>query len=445
MADNRKYYYLKLKEDFFDTDEMKILESMKDGYLYSNILLKLYLKSLSNSGRLMYRNVIPYTPEILATLTGHQVGTVEKALDVFKKLDLIEMLDNGAIYMMDIQNFIGQSSSEADRQREYYNRMKAEKEALAGESTETPELPEPKEPVLPAEQKSNKAIGNYTTDFEELWEAYPRKVDKGQAYKKYKARLEDGFSHEQLYEAVKNYAAQCKNGYDNAGYHNSVFRGKYLGTSVTAEQHAQIAAGTFKDLYIGDYWTINGVNWRIAHFDYWLRTGDTECTKHHIVVVPDTNLYTARMNATNVTTGGYFGSEMKTTNLAQAETIVKAAFGVDKILTVRRLFVNAVANGKPSNGSWYDSTVDLMTEGMAYGANWFTPACDGSTVPYLYTTDFKQLALFALAPSFICNRNWYWLQNVVSAAYFADVDGSGTADYLNASFVRGVRPASAII
>ena len=198
MADNRKYYYLKLKEDFFDTDEMKILESMKDGYLYSNILLKLYLKSLSNSGRLMYRNVIPYTPEILATLTGHQVGTVEKALDVFKKLDLIEMLDNGAIYMMDIQNFIGQSSSEADRQREYYNRMKSEKEALAGENTETPELPEPKEPVLPAERKSNKAIGNYTTDFEELWEAYPRKVDKGQAYKKYKARLEDGFSHEQF-------------------------------------------------------------------------------------------------------------------------------------------------------------------------------------------------------------------------------------------------------
>ena len=234
-------------------------------------------------------------------------------------------------------------------------------------------------------------------------------------------------------------------GYNNAGYHNSVFRGKYLGTSVTAEQHAQITAGTFKDLYIGDYWTINGVNWRIAHFDYWLRTGDTECTKHHIVVVPDTNLYTARMNATNVTTGGYFGSEMKTTNLAQAETIVKAAFGADKILTVRRLFVNAVANGKPSNGSWYDSTVDLMTEGMAYGANWFTPACDGSTIPYLYTTDFKQLALFALAPSFICNRNWYWLQNVVSAADFAGVNGSGHESYTGASLVHGVRPASAII
>ena len=86
-----------------------------------------------------------------------------------------------------------------------------------------------------------------------------------------------------------------------------------------------------------------------------------------------------------------------------------------------------------------------MTEGMAYGANWFTPACDGSTVPYLYTTDFKQLALFALAPSFICNRNWYWLQNVVSAAFFANVNSNGYADYHGASFVSGVRPASAII
>ena len=198
MADNRKYYYLKLKEDFFDSDELKILESQKDGYLYSNILLKLYLKSLSNAGRLMFRNVIPYTPEVLATLTGHQVGTVEKALDVFKRLGLIEVLDNGAIYMMDIQNFIGQSSSEADRQREYYNRMKAEKDALADPGTPKA-LPEvPVETPAPAEPKSNKAIKGYTSDFEEFWLIYPRKADKAQAYKKYKARLEDGFSHEQL-------------------------------------------------------------------------------------------------------------------------------------------------------------------------------------------------------------------------------------------------------
>lgn len=149
MADNRKYYYLKLKEGFFESEEIKILESMKDGYIYSNILLKLYLRSLRNEGRLMYRNVIPYTPEILATLVGHQVGTVEKALDVFRKLELIEVLDNGAIYMMDIQNYIGRSSTEADRQRAYYNKVHTEKLLLEGKLEEGKEepgkTPEPKE------------------------------------------------------------------------------------------------------------------------------------------------------------------------------------------------------------------------------------------------------------------------------------------------------------
>lgn len=206
MADNRKYYYLKLKEDFFDSEEIRILESQKDGYIYSNILLKMYLRSLRNEGRLMYRNIIPYTPEILATLTGHQVGVVEKALQVFEKLGLIEVLDNGAIYVMDIQNYIGQSSTEADRQRAYYNRVKVEKSLIEGESPELPELPESEQ----KEPGSNKAIKNYTTDFEEFWAIYPRKADKAQAYKKYNARIKDGFRHEQLLEAAKNYADQCR-------------------------------------------------------------------------------------------------------------------------------------------------------------------------------------------------------------------------------------------
>lgn len=159
----------------------------------------------------MYRNVIPYTPEILATLVGHQVGTVEKALEIFRKLELIEILDNGAIYMMDIQNFIGQSSTEADRQRAYYNRVKGEKALLqVGENGVEPTAAPQGEPVPKPEGKSKKAINNYSTDFEEFWSVYPRKADKAQAYKKYKARLEDGFSHEQLLEAAKNYAAQCK-------------------------------------------------------------------------------------------------------------------------------------------------------------------------------------------------------------------------------------------
>lgn len=131
MSDNKKYYYLKLKEGFFESDEMKILQSMPDGYLYSDILLKLYLRSLRNGGRLMYKDVIPYTSSILATLTGHQVGSVEKAVETLKQLGLIDVLDNGAIYMMDIQNFIGQSSTEADRKRDYRSRIEAEKKALS--------------------------------------------------------------------------------------------------------------------------------------------------------------------------------------------------------------------------------------------------------------------------------------------------------------------------
>ena len=123
MADNKKYYYLKLKEDFFDSDEMLLLQGMKDGYLYSDILMKMYLRSLKNEGRLMYKDYIPYSLEMISTITRHQVGTVERAMKIFEQLKLVEVLDNGAIYMMDIQNFIGQSSTEADRQRKYYRRI----------------------------------------------------------------------------------------------------------------------------------------------------------------------------------------------------------------------------------------------------------------------------------------------------------------------------------
>lgn len=127
MADNKKYYYLKLKENFFDSEDMKLLQAMKDGYVYSDILLKLYLQSLRQEGRLMYRGIVPYTPDMIATITNHQVGTVEKAIRTLEQMGFIEILDNGAIYMTDIQNFIGQSSTEADRIRKYRKTINAEK------------------------------------------------------------------------------------------------------------------------------------------------------------------------------------------------------------------------------------------------------------------------------------------------------------------------------
>lgn len=132
MSDNKKYYYLKLKDSFFDTDSMIVLESMPDGYKYSNILLKLYLRSLKGDGKLMFNERIPFNSTILSQVTRHSVGDVEKAIKVFKELDLIEILDNGAIYMLDIQNFIGESSTEGDRKRLYRKKIEQEKQSLLG-------------------------------------------------------------------------------------------------------------------------------------------------------------------------------------------------------------------------------------------------------------------------------------------------------------------------
>ena len=117
MADNRKYYYLKLKESYFDEDAIVLLESMQDGVLYSNILLKLYLKSLKNGGKLQLDENIPYTAQMIATITRQQVGTVERALQIFMKLGLVEPLQNGALYMSNIELLIGQSSTEGERKR----------------------------------------------------------------------------------------------------------------------------------------------------------------------------------------------------------------------------------------------------------------------------------------------------------------------------------------
>ncbi|WP_270517248.1 phage replisome organizer protein, partial [Lactococcus petauri] len=132
MADNKKYYYMRLKENFFDSDEMIILENMDngDGIIYSNILLKLYLRSLKYEGRLMFNDRIPFNPQMLSTIVRHPVGVVEKALKAFIDLGLVEIMDNGAIYMLDIQNFIGKTTTEADRQREYQARIAKEKKAV---------------------------------------------------------------------------------------------------------------------------------------------------------------------------------------------------------------------------------------------------------------------------------------------------------------------------
>lgn len=241
--------------------------------------------------------------------------------------------------------------------------------------------------------------------------------------------------------------------FNNAGAHNAIYRGKSLGSTVTTAQYAAIKAGTFDDLYIGDYWTIGGVNYRIAAFDYYLNSGDTNCTTHHVVIVPDTCLYNAQMHntssggyeggAANTTAGGYVGSDMYKSNLEQAKTTIKSAFS-GHVLKHRIYLTNAVANGRASGGAWCDSEVDLMCEQMVYGSGIFSPVSDDSNVPANYRVEKSQLPLFQHEPSRICNRNNWWLRDVITASNFAFVYNNGGADYSGASYSRGVRPAFCI-
>lgn len=229
-----------------------------------------------------------------------------------------------------------------------------------------------------------------------------------------------------------------------AGAHNAIYRGKSLGSAVTEAQWAAIKAGTFEDMYIGDYWTIGGVVYRIAAFDYYYRAGDTDMTTHHVTLVPDANMYTHVMNDTNITTGAYVGSKMYTEGLTQAKTTINSAFGEAHVLNHRQYLQNATTDGYASGGSWYDSTVELMTEQNVYGGKIFSNIQNGTALANSYTVDKSQYPLFAFRPDMISNRAWFWLRDVVSASDFAFVVNHGLANYAYASHALGVRPAFSI-
>lgn len=224
---------------------------------------------------------------------------------------------------------------------------------------------------------------------------------------------------------------------DNAGFHNSIYRGKFLGTSITAEQYAQISAGTFDDMFIGDYWTISttfgsttrNVDYVIAGFDYWWNVGDTfpqGSNKHHIVLVPRGVLYVARMNATNITTGGYVGSEMYTTNLADARTGITNIFS-GHLYSVRRVFSNSTDNSGAITGTTVTSSVDLMSEIMVFGSKVW--ANSGWEVGM----DTSILPLFALNPSARNERAYWWLRGCVNSTSFTYVTALGQAGQNGAS------------
>lgn len=227
-------------------------------------------------------------------------------------------------------------------------------------------------------------------------------------------------------------------GTNNAAAHNSIYRGKNLGTQFTAEMSANIKNGTFKDLYCGDYLVINGTTYRFMDFDYLYKTGDTSLDTHHILVVPDAPMYNHAMNGTNTTEGGYVGSKMYISGLEQALAKIKADFGESHIVTYRNLLVNTVSNGAPSNRDWYSRQIDLMNEEMVYGTRAWSQASQNG---FDTGTNKSQLAAFKHNHSLISScRLWYWLRAVRSSAHFCYVGSDGDANYRGASNSFGVRP-----
>lgn len=237
---------------------------------------------------------------------------------------------------------------------------------------------------------------------------------------------------------------------NNAGAHNGIYRGKditdlfYDGTL-----SQQIAAGTFEDIFIGDY-IIGKVSKRkylVADINYRLNMGDAECKTPHILMIPERIMGTAKMNDTNITTGAYVGSKMYTEYLTPFKAVIQNDFEISHIVQHKNLFANAVTNGYESAGGWFDSTIELMNEIMVYGGNIFHNIQTGANLPYNYTIDKQQLSLFKLRPDLTVARNdageryWYWLRDVVSASHFAIVYNFGLAYYSGASSANGVRPA----
>lgn len=231
----------------------------------------------------------------------------------------------------------------------------------------------------------------------------------------------------------------------NAGAHNAIYRGKDITSKFydgTLSQ--QIAAGTFDDIFIGDYiiGQTSGRKYLVSDINYRLHTGDVECTKPHVLMIPEKIMGTAMMNDTNITTGGYVGSKMYTTNLTPFKTIIKNDFGTNHILKHKELLTNAVTDGKSSGWAWYDSEIELMNESMVYGHNAW-----GSHHGFETGIDKSQLSIFkhrqdlAVALNDSNQRYWYWLRDVVSSSDFARVTSHGTADLNGAATSGGVRPA----
>ena len=242
---------------------------------------------------------------------------------------------------------------------------------------------------------------------------------------------------------------------DGAEAHNAMWGGRDITAAFNnGTVSANIANGTFRDIFPGDYITKQfqlwdaayTVNWVVADCDYWINKGDTAMTVHHVAIVPQQPIFKYPMNGTNTTAGGYAGSSLYKNIISACATGIVSAFGASHILTFRDGISNSVdtshvASGIPQWtgtpgwwGTWVSAQCNLMSEKMVYGA----PICSGGAMDNTMAT--RQMSAFRLSERLInYNRQWWWLRDVVSTS-FALVSSGGHATAAAASDTNGVRP-----
>lgn len=225
------------------------------------------------------------------------------------------------------------------------------------------------------------------------------------------------------------------------------FRGKNLGSIITNEQYSEIVNGTFRDMFIGDYWLINNVHWRIADINYWLGNGHTYTIQYnHLAILPDEYLADSKMNETNTTDGGYLGAIVYKEVIPKIDNdILKPIFGTH-LVRYEDWLSNTVTNGIVRGGAWTNIIASLPTESMIIGSRHFTSMTSENTnVSALFTISHEQLSLLRLNGRFIQPRRyWYWLRDVTNAHSFVDIGRNGNVEYSDANTIHGIRPVFGI-
>lgn len=234
--------------------------------------------------------------------------------------------------------------------------------------------------------------------------------------------------------------------YDPASMHRNVFRGKYLGNAYTAAQKLAVSSGSFDDLYVGDYWTINGVNWRIVDINYYKQRGDVKVTTNHLVIMPDTTLRDGKMyeDFNTANSGAYQGCNARSNHYPAMISIIQAAFGSANMLVWRQMNTSSISNGKPSGNNWYGASMEIPNQIQIFGSMIFNPDyIDGNTPAGVRTEANTQFSLFRLMPEMITvnstTKNAYWTRDCLSPVMFAGVDGGGLAQYAGSTTLWSFR------